>query len=68
MQPHTQKIKQKWQKAGEASDKPQKGVCKRRKQGQVALEECRDAVHACRDGIRKAKALLEFHLAGDVEG
>lgn len=40
---------------------------KRWKQGHVAWEEYSDAVRMCRDGIRKAKAWLELHLARDVK-
>ncbi|KFQ79023.1 hypothetical protein N337_02880, partial [Phoenicopterus ruber ruber] len=37
------------------------------KQGQVAWEEYREIVQAARDQVRKAKALVEFNLAGDVK-
>ncbi|KFV20591.1 hypothetical protein N340_07832, partial [Tauraco erythrolophus] len=38
------------------------------KQGQVAWEEYRAIVRATRDQVRKAKALIEFNLAGDIKG
>lgn len=44
-----------------------KGMHRQWKQGHVAWEEYRDAIRMCRDGIRKAKAWLELHLARDVK-
>ncbi|KFV20689.1 hypothetical protein N340_13269, partial [Tauraco erythrolophus] len=38
------------------------------KQGQVAWEEYRAIVHATRDQVRKAKALVELNLARDIKG
>ncbi|GAB0204561.1 hypothetical protein GRJ2_002921700 [Grus japonensis] len=38
------------------------------KQGQVAWEGYREIVRAARDQIRKAKALIELHLARDIKG
>ncbi|KFO04167.1 hypothetical protein N312_10892, partial [Balearica regulorum gibbericeps] len=37
------------------------------KQGQIAWEEDRETVQAVRDQVRKAKALIELHLARDVK-
>ncbi|GAB0182534.1 mitochondrial enolase superfamily member 1 [Grus japonensis] len=37
------------------------------KQGQVAWEEYRETVQAAREQVRKAKALIEISLAGDVK-
>ncbi|PKU32216.1 rna-directed dna polymerase from mobile element jockey-like [Limosa lapponica baueri] len=37
------------------------------KQGRVSWEEYRDAAWLCRDGVRKAKAWLELHLARDTK-
>ncbi|GAB0177211.1 hypothetical protein GRJ2_000186300 [Grus japonensis] len=37
------------------------------KQGQVAWEEYRETVQAARDQVRKARALIELHLARDVK-
>ncbi|GAB0205871.1 hypothetical protein GRJ2_003052700 [Grus japonensis] len=37
------------------------------KQGQVAWEEYRETVHAAREQVRKAKALIEISLARDVK-
>ena len=37
------------------------------KQEQVSWEECREADWLCRDGTRKAKALLELNLARDAK-
>jgi len=38
------------------------------KQGEAALEECREIVRAARDEVRKAKALIELTLARYVKG
>ncbi|GAB0180593.1 hypothetical protein GRJ2_000524600 [Grus japonensis] len=37
-------------------------------QGQVAWEEYRETVRTARDQVRKAKALIEYNLARDIEG
>ena len=37
------------------------------KQGQVSWEEYKEAAKLCRDGVRKAKALLELNLARDAK-
>lgn len=46
----------------------EKETNKRWKLGHVLQEGCKDAVWACRDGVRKTKAHLELHLAGDLKG
>ena len=37
------------------------------KQGQVPWEEYKEAARLCRDGVRKAKAQLEFNFARDAK-
>jgi len=41
-------------------------ACKIRKQRQVPQEGNRDAVQACRGGLRKAKACLELNLMSNM--
>jgi len=50
-------VKLKWKKM----------VCIMWKEGQATWEEHRNVVRACGDAMRKAKAHLEFNLAGDVK-
>ncbi|KFW65086.1 hypothetical protein AS28_14346, partial [Pygoscelis adeliae] len=48
--------------------KHRKEAYRRWKQGQVAWGEYREIVRAARDQVRKAKALTELNLAGDIKG
>jgi len=47
--------------------KHKKEVYRRWKQGQVAWEEYREIVGAARDQVKKAKALTELNLSGDIK-
>ncbi|GAB0175874.1 mitochondrial enolase superfamily member 1 [Grus japonensis] len=68
MHPNKEEVKQKHQEAPvDEEGAPGQSQTKKRKQGQVAWEEYRETVRVARDQVRKAKALIEVSLAGDVK-